>query len=956
MAKALIITEKPSVARDIAAALGGFEEHDGYWESADHLLTFAVGHLFELPPPEEVDEKFKRWTLDVLPIIPDSFSLKKKKGQSDRIRTIKKLVERDDVDRLVNACDAGREGELIFREVVKFLGVDKPIDRLWLQSMTTNAIRDGFGSLIPGSEMEGLAQAAECRAWSDWLIGMNATRALTKRFASRKERTAWSAGRVQTPTLALLVDQEFLVLAHVPVPYWRVEASFEHEGSSYTANWFDPGFEADEDDQRKDDRIFDEARAQAIAAAVQGQAGLASETRKPSRESAPPLFDLTSLQREGNRRFGWSARRTLSAAQRCYEGHKLLTYPRTDSRCLPVDYRATVDDVLAGFAGTKSGPNAEFAQAAQRLQRDGLENAKRIFDDSGVSDHFAIIPTGNQPKGELTGDDKRLYELVVRRFLGAFHPPAQWERVERITVAEGEHFRTRARALTVPGWRAVLPTSGENGESEMLPPLVPGQSAAEGVAISTREASVAAEETRPPARITEARLLSLMENAGRQVDDEDIAAVLHEKGIGTPATRAEIIENLIRKGYVVRVGKALRPTVKGIRLIDSLRRIDIDRLASPALTGELEQHLLQVERGERTSRQFMDEIETYAKEVVERAKTFGYEELYGNDPPIGKCPYSGRDVVEQAWFYTCEKDPDLPREAKADPDCPHDTCPLLLWKDTSGRYLDKAAAQAILKDGHTGILDGFTARNGRTYKGRLELDRDEGKLSVASEGWNEESASDIPEYEINTEPLGTCPICDEREVIETATQYICPTRLKNDEIDAAWRASKKEARAKGEKAPKRPEKPAECGFVFPRTVCKREITRDEAQYYLAHGKTELLTDFTSRFGRPFSATLVLKETGRHGFEFPPRGKAAADGEGKETQKADGKKKPGSKKTTRKKTTRKKATRKKPAAKATRKKAAKKKPASKKAAVKKASARKKAARKTPRKASPRSSDD
>ncbi len=949
VAKALIITEKPSVARDIAEALGGFTEHEGYWESDGHLLTFAVGHLFELPPPEEVDEKYKRWTLDILPIIPETFSLKKKKGQSDRIRTIQKLVQRDDVDRLINACDAGREGELIFREVVKFLGVEKPVERLWLQSMTTGAIVKGFQSLIPGSEMEGLAQAAECRAWSDWLIGMNATRALTKRFASKKERTAWSAGRVQTPTLALLVDKEIEVLAHVPEAYWRVEATFDHAGQPYTASWFDPAFQAGEDDQHKDDRIFEEARAQAVVAAVQGRAGLAEETRKPSRESAPPLFDLTSLQREGNRRFGWSARRTLSAAQRCYEGHKILTYPRTDSRCLPSDYRETVDEVLRNFAADDEGPGADFAPAAKRLLADGLQNDAKIFDDSGISDHFAIIPTGSQPRGPLSGDDKRLYDLVVRRFLGAFHPQALWERVERITIVEDEHFRTRTRALMEPGWRAVLPSTEDEADAVPLPALVPGESEASGVTVQGQEVEATAQETKAPPRITEARLLSLMENAGRQVDDEDLAAVLHEKGIGTPATRAEVIENLIRKGYVVRVGKALRPTVKGIRLIDSLRRIDIDRLASPALTGELEQHLLEVERGERTGRQFMEEVETYAREVVERAKTFEYEELYGGDEPIGQCPFSGRDVVEMAWFYTCEKDQSLPREAKADESCPHDPCPLLLWKDTSGRYLDKRAAQELLKNGQTGLLDGFTARNGRTYKGHLELDRDEGKVKVVSEGWNEESSSDIPEYEINAEPLGRCPICKDREIIETATQYICPTRLKNDEIDAAWRESKKEARAKGEKAPKRPEKPTECGFVFPRTVCKREITRDEAEEYMKNGKTELLTDFTSRFGRPFSAILVQKETGRHGFEFPPRGKAAGD-EGEKAQSP-------TKKTTRKKTTRKTTagakTRKKST---TRKRAAAKTASRKKSTPKKAAAKAKPAARKARPAAPERGED
>jgi DNA topoisomerase-3 len=863
--KALVITEKPSVAQDIADALGGFRQHEGYAESDDYVVTFAVGHLFELLEPDEVDPKYKAWTLDVLPILPERFQFKPKKGQSERIRTIKRLLARDDVDQVVNACDAGREGELIFREIVQSLDSHKPIRRLWLQSMTTGAIRRGFQELLPGEELEGLGQAAECRAYSDWLIGMNATRALTKRFASRKERSAWSAGRVQTPTLAMLVDREFEVLAHVPRPYWRVQARFDHEGRSYSGTWFDPAFRPGDDDQARDDRIFDAARARAVVEAARGRAGLASETRKPSRESAPPLFDLTSLQREANRRFGWSARRALSAAQRCYERHKLLTYPRTDSRCLPNDYRATVAEVLSSLSGSAGLGEGfgDYARAAAHLSRSGLQNEARIFDDSGVSDHFAIIPTGTLPSQPLSGDDKRIFDLVTRRFLGAFYPPALWERVERVTQVEGHHFRTRARSLQEEGWRAVLPASAGDEEATALAPLVPGANEAEGVAVRTEELEAAEEETKPPARITEARLLSLMENAGQQIDDDELSAVLHEKGIGTPATRAEIIENLIRKGYVVRVAKALRPTVKGIRLIDSLRRIPIARLASPQLTGELEQHLLQVEHGQRTAADFMDEITSYAVEVVERAKRFEYEDLYADAEDLGPCPRCGRPVREMAWFYRCAPPPE------GEPDCP-----MRFWKDVSGRYLDRGTVRTLLAKGVTPTLDGFTARNGRTYRGHIEIDRDEWKLVVRSEGWNEESASDVPEYEVNTEPLATCPICCEHDVVETATEFTCEGRLKEREEES------------GEKR----EKP--CTFVFPRTVCKREITRDEALYYIENKRTELLTDFTSRFGRPFSATLVLKENGRHGFEFPPREGRAGGGRG---ARSPAKKKPQKKK-------------------------------------------------------------
>jgi DNA topoisomerase-3 len=858
VAKALVITEKPSVARDVVAALGDFTEHDGYWESPDFLVTFAVGHLFELLEPEEIDPKYKRWTLADLPVLPETFQLKKKKGQTDRIRTIEKLLGREDVDRVVNACDAGREGELIFREIVKYLESRKPIERLWLQSMTPAAIRQGFQHLRPDAELLGLAAAAECRAYSDWLIGMNATRALTKRLKSRREKTAWSAGRVQTPTLALLVEREAEVLAHVPRPFWRLVAQFEREGSAWTGTWYDPGFAAGSDDEQRDDRLFDESRAREILRAVEGREGVARETRKPSREAAPPLFDLTSLQREGNRRFGWSARRTLSAAQRCYEAHKILTYPRTDSRCLPTDYRSVVDDVLRSFAGSARSAHgaAEFAPHARRLLERGLENAGRTFDDSKVSDHFAIIPTGTLPGAGLSGDDRRLFELVMRRFLGAFHPPALWERVERVTEVEGHAFRTRARALMEPGWREVLPPRESTGSDEedtaALPALVAGQSEASGVPAPLESVELRSEETRPPARLSEARLLSLMENAGQDLEDEDLAAALHEKGIGTPATRAEIIENLIAKGYAVRHGKALRPTVKGIRLIDTLKRVHIDRLASAALTGEIEQHLLEVEKGRRTPDSFLREMRDYAREIVEVARSFEYDEIYGGLPALGPCPSCGRDVYEQTWFYRCEEEP--PR----DPDCP-----MRFWKDTSGRYLDRGTVAVLLRDGKTGTLDGFTARDGRGYRGHIEIDRENWKLAVRSEGWSGEGESAQPEYEVDPEPLGRCPLCDEHDVVETPTQFVCAGRLKAQEAEG--KAGLKTA----------------CGYVLPRTVCKREITRDEALGYLRSGRTELLTDFTSRFGRPFSAVLFLKENGRHGFEFPPRGQAAgaAQGEG-----------------------------------------------------------------------------
>jgi DNA topoisomerase-3 len=834
MAKSLVITEKPSVARDIVAALGGFQSHDDeYYENDDYICTFAVGHLLELLEPEEIDAAYKRWTLDTLPILPGEFKLKPKQGQSDRIRIIKKLIQRPDVETIINACDAGREGELIFREVIKYVGTDKPILRLWLQSMTADAIRSGFRSLEDGRKYEPLGHAAECRSLADWLIGMNASRALTIRLRSRANKGAWSAGRVQTPTLALLVDRELEILSHRPEPYWRVVARFEASSHQYEATWIDPNYSADEKrPQLKADRIFDKDRAEAIAAATRGKPAAASETRKPSRETAPPLFDLTSLQREANRRFGWSAARALQAAQRCYEQHKVLTYPRTDSRCLPEDYRPEVDKVLQAFSSDRAlGPHAKY------LLKNGRQNEGRVFNNAGVRDHFAIIPTGQTRN--LSGDDVKLFELVSRRFLSAFFPPAVWEQVERTTVVEGETFQSRARSLKEPGWRSVL--EQDANDSSNLPPLVPNQERVENVSVRTSEVATEEDVTKPPSPITEARLLSLMENAGKQIEDEELAAVLHEKGLGTPATRADIIENLKSRDYIDR---SLRPTVKGMRLIDLLHRIKASRITSAELTGELELHLNEVELGQRKPESFMGEIVDYTKELVEATRSFNYDEIYPNVEPLGTCPCDRkRPVYERAWFYRCEEC----GEGEED-------CAFRIWKDKNGRYIDRETVRSLLKDGQTGELDGFRDRQGRTYKGALKIDNLQVVL-VPIAGSESAAAGDEPVFEVNPEPLGADPMHPEAQVVETPTHFISAERQRQI--------------AAGERKP--------TGFVLPRLVCKREITRAEAIAYLAAKETDFFNDFISRYGRPFTAKLKMKEDGRHSFEFQPRPEGAGKG-------------------------------------------------------------------------------
>jgi len=814
--KDFVVTEKPSVARDIVAALGGkkaFKTEEGFFEGDQYIISWAVGHLLEFLAPDEIDPVYKRWRLTDLPILPEPFVQKPKTGQKTRLNQLKKLMLRKDVGSVINGCDAGREGELIFREICRYAGKEKPVKRLWLQSMTAEAIREGFSSLQPGSSFEGLGSAAECRAESDWLIGINATRALTKRLQTRKERAAWSVGRVQTPTLALLVDRELEILSHQSKPYWRVKAVFRAPDHTYEAWWFNPEKKQEEGaEEIRDDWIIEENQAQEILERIRDREGTAREQRKTSREKAPSPFDLTTLQREAHRRFGYSARRTLDSAQRLYERHKLITYPRTDSRCLPGDYESKVGQTLKSLAGTD-----EYAEYARRLLDQGLLNRKRVFKDSGVTDHFAIMPTELTPR-KLPQEDQRVYDLIVRRFLSAFFPEAVWENLERITRVDQDSFRTRKRMLKDPGWRVAYEQKKEG--NDLLPPLEDG-----GTAVSTEEAEIVQEEAKPKSRISEAGLLRLMENAGKQIEDDELAELMRDKGLGTPATRAEIIENLISKDYVRRVNKSLAATPKAIRLIDILKRIQVERLSSAELTGELEQHLREVERGERTREEFNNEIRGYTREIVGKAKEFNFETLSANDPPLGPCPVcKERQVREEGFFYPCEG-------------VSEKTCEVRIWKEKQGRYLDRHTVETLLREGNTPPVAGFFTRDGKGYSARLSLD-DQGQVQILP-SQEQELAPLLTEDDT---PLGPCPQCEEGQILTAPEGYICS---KSKETD--------------------------CSFKFPARLCQRAMSGEETRAYLNQGRTEILEGFISKRGRPFRASLVRGEKGKIQWEFPPRG-------------------------------------------------------------------------------------
>src|SRR5436853_3655129 len=623
MGKTLVIAEKPSVGRDIAAALpGAFAKNETYLESDEYVITWAVGHLVELAQPEDYDEKLKKWRMADLPIVPEDFRLKPRDAKSKKqLTAIRKLLEREDVDRVVNACDAGREGELIFAYIYESTGAKKPVDRLWISSMTKQAIREGFERLRPGEQLRPLEQAARSRSEADWLVGMNATRAATIRGR------AWvggvvSLGRVQTPTLAMIVKREREIQAFVPEPYRLVHGTFQ---PPYQGIWF----EGDET------RIFGELeRADQIVAKVSGQDGTVEKVeRKEQSERAPLLYDLTSLQRDANRRYGFSARRTLQAAQSLYEGKKAITYPRTSSRYLSGDMVPQLKPTAATLQ-----PIGDFRKAAEYVLALDQLPLQRVVNDAKVDDHHAIIPTDvDHDVAALTPDERRIFDLVARRFLAVFHPPARYARTTVITVVEEERFRTRGKITLEAGWRSVYgveadherQSEDEEKEGGEIPALQEGQT------VRCIAAEIEDRMTRPPPRYTEATLLSAMETAGKLIDDEELREAMKDSGLGTPATRAETIEVLIRREYIERVGRDLQAAPRGIQVVTMLEE---NKLTSPELTGDWEHKLSEIEDGRGDRKKFMKGIADFAKETVDQIAALDKEKLRPERVELGPCP------------------------------------------------------------------------------------------------------------------------------------------------------------------------------------------------------------------------------------------------------------------------------------------------------------------------------
>jgi len=837
MTKKLIIAEKSSVAADIARALGGFTKHDDYFESEEFVLTSAIGHLLELACPEAYEVKRGKWSFAHLPVIPPHFDLKPIEKTESRLKLVTKLIKRKDVTGLVNACDAGREGELIFNYIAQHAKSGKPVQRLWLQSMTQAAIRDGFAGLRPGADLRGLADAAVCRSESDWLVGINGTRAMTAFNSKTGGFHLTTVGRVQTPTLAILVEREEKIKKFKPRDYWEVEGIFGAAAGEYKGKWFDEKFKGKDDDEHaRADRLWDQARADALRAKCLGQPGEVTEEAKPSTQLSPLLYDLTSLQREANSRFGFSAKATLGLAQALYEKHKVLTYPRTDARALPEDYIGTVKATLDMLSGRdlQKGSDPSIANrygifADEIQKKNWVVPNKRIFNNAKISDHFAIIPTLQAPKS-LSEPEQKLYDMVVKRFLAVFYPAAEYLVTTRITRVAGEPFKTEGKVLVHPGWLAVYGREAQDEEANLVPVQAKEQ-------VATEDVLVKANETRPPARYSEATLLSAMEGAGKMVDDDELRAAMAGRGLGTPATRAQIIENLIGEQYIHREGRELIPTAKGFSLMTLLNGLGIPELTHPELTGDWEWKLARMEKGEMSREEFMQEIATMTQHIVDRAKSYDSDTIPGDFGELAApCPKCGGKIKETYKKFQCQ------------------SCDYGLWKIVAGRQFEPEEIETLLTERSIGPLTGFRNKMGRPFNALIKLNGEQAPEFDFGQGANgEDGTAEAVDFS-GQETLGVCPKCSAR-VYQHGLAYVCEKSV----------------------GPER-----SCDFRSGQVILQQPIEREQMTKLLETGRTDLLKNFVSnRTRRKFSAFLVRDKDGKVGFEFEKREpKAPAKGASK----------------------------------------------------------------------------
>jgi len=869
--KTLVIAEKPSVANDIVKALtpvaGKFEKLDEHFENEKYVVTSAVGHLLEIQAPEEFDVKRGKWSFANLPVIPPHFDLKPMDKTKTRLNAIVKLAKRKDVDAFVNACDAGREGELIFRLIQQYSKAKHPVSRLWLQSMTPQAIRDGFTSLRTDKQMLPLADAARCRSEADWLVGINGTRAMTA-FNSRDGGFfLTTVGRVQTPTLSVVVEREEKIRKFISRDYWEIHGSFAAEAGEYPGKWFNPAHKKDADDAEiKADRVWSEREAQAIADAVRGKKATVTEESKPTTQASPLLFDLTSLQREANGKFGFSAKTTLSIAQSLYERHKALTYPRTDSRALPEDYVPVVRQTFEMLAGSDMKHLAPHALVA--LNNNYIKPSKRIFDNAKVSDHFAIIPTLQAPSG-LSEAEQKLYDLVVKRFMAVFFPSAEYQittRISTITIdaaalgrpkqgtapsggsephavgSVGVNFKTEGKVLVKPGWLAIY---GKEAVDET--PDAEGKSSTNLVPVKAGEKVLAETvdpkglKTRPPARYSEATLLGAMEGAGKTIDDDELREAMQEKGLGTPATRAATIEGLINEKYMLREGRELIPTAKAFQLMTLLRGLGVEELSRADLTGEWEHKLALMEQGKLSRDTFMTEVAEMTNHMVKKAKEYDRDTIPGDYATLkAPCPNCGGIVKENYRRYTCTGALNAT-----------EGCGFSFGKTPAGRTFEVAEVEQFLLERKIGPLDGFRSKAGWPFTAEMVIKFDEETKNYKLEfdfgdDKNADGTGEIVDFSTQTS-LGACPKCGSA-VFEYGKNYVCEKSV-----------------------PTMAQATPSCDFKSGQVILQQPIERSQLTQLLETGKTDLLDKFVSmRTRRAFKAHLAWdKEAGKVIFEFAP---------------------------------------------------------------------------------------
>ena len=845
MTKSLIIAEKPSVAQDIVRALtpvggssGKFEKHDEYFESERYLVTSAVGHLLEIKAPEEFDVKRGKWSFANLPVIPPHFELNPIDKSKGRLGAIVRLVKRKDVSELINACDAGREGELIFRLIQQHSKSKHPVRRLWLQSMTPAAIRDGFDHLRSDKQMLPLADAARCRSEADWLVGINGTRAMTA-FNSRDGGFfLTTVGRVQTPTLSIMVEREEKIRKHVSRDYWEIKATFAAQAGEYEGKWFDPKWKKNPDDpEARSDRVWNDRDAQAIKAAALGQPASVTEEAKPSTQSSPGLYDLTTLQREANSRLGFSAKTTLSIAQALYEKHKVLTYPRTDSKHLPEDYVDVVKNTMKMISTEDMpGPLRALAVHAKTAIKDGLVKPnKKIFDNAKVSDHFAIIPTLLAPKS-LSEIEAKLYDMVVKRFLAVFFPSAEFmvtTRISTVKTADAEHkFQTNGKVMVKPGWLAVYGREAQDEDANLV-------AVAAGEIVRTEDVAVNPLKTKPPARYTEATLLSAMEGAGKLIDDDELREAMSEKGLGTPATRAAIIEGLIYEKYIHRDGRDLVPGAKAFQLMTLLRGLGVEDLTKPELTGNWEFQLSEMEKGKLERETFMAEIAAMAERIVKKAKEYDRDTIPGDYATLETaCPNCGGVVKENYRRFACSG---IPGKTEA--------CGFSISKIPGSRAFELDEVEQFLADKKIGPLEGFRSKAGWPFTAELKLAFDDEiknwKLEFDfGEDAKKDGESGEPIDFSGQQSLGVCPK-DQGHVYEHGTSYVCEHAVGAN---------------------------VTCDFKSGKIILQQPVAREQMGKLLETGKTDLLEGFVSnKTRRKFKARLAYdKKEGKVSFEFEPR--------------------------------------------------------------------------------------